>query len=404
MKTPRTSAADATTYLGRRSQPIRQIRINPPHNAAPDRAAGGRNGVAPANQPIEIFPGITHFTDAITALPKDLVRHFTLLREVDAKIYHPENALFRIVEELGNAPAPNCHSSQVGFPSAVSAATAASSSFSSSAGVPNPALATTLENSTGAQLLPNVHSRTNDLVRSADNFPRRVIACQAITKIQDMLVSLEEKNHVISVANDRLQQQLGRMEETWPHLLKEFSDEAKWGSTTHWAYPENRLNRHAVAQGNRGRDSTHHITSAAQALAEEAAARSDTRKQAVAAKKRNAHHQESDLDDHRTDHSKKSHGKSRKSGEAPGNYGLGVTTPSSTANGSHPSKRRKVDKAIANGATTTAERNMASVLGSNAHKGKTNSPRETPAPEPGPPRKRKPLPTSSSNGQNKKKK
>ena len=403
MKTPRTPADDATTFLGRRSQPLRQTRINPPRTLAPDRAAGSRNGAAPTNQPIEIFPGITHFTDAITALPKDLVRHFTLLREVDAKIYHPENALFRIVEELGNAPVPNPQSSQGAFHSAVPPATTVPSSFSSSAAAPNPALATTLENLTGGQLPPTAHSQVNDLIRSADNFPRRVIASQAITKIQDMLVSLEEKNHVISVANDRLQQQIGRMEEIWPHLQNEFSDEAKWGSTTHWAYPENRLNRNAVVQGGRGRDGTHHITSAAQALAEEAAARSDARKQAVAAKKRNAHHQDSDLDDHRIDHSKKPHSKSRKTGEAPGNFSLGMTAPSNTANGSHPSKRRKMDKTSANGPATTAERSMTSVLGGNAHKGKTNSPRETPVPESAPQRKRKPLPTSASSGQNKKK-
>ncbi|KAJ2892727.1 hypothetical protein MKZ38_009432 [Zalerion maritima] len=408
MKSTKPAAGDATAASSRRSQPVRQTRTNPPRNSTTlNRTASGRdsiNGGHQADQPIDIFPGITHFTDAITALPKDLVRHFTLLKEVDAKICQPEEQLFQHIHDLLEAPLPTPQSttdntqasSIVAAATATAAATAPSSSFARS-----------LNRQAGSSVPPQNHSNQRggaDATMATDNVTRRIIARQAIQKMQDMLVSLEEKNHVISVANDTLKRQLNRVEEIWPHLEKEFSDEAKWGSTTHWAYPENRLNRNAQQQAhNSRREAASHLTAAAQALADEAAARSDARKQAVAAKKRQAPQQESDLDDHdkhKNDHGKKSHPKSRKAAaESPASVGLGITAPGNTPNGNPPTKRRKVDK-TANG-TPVVERAMATVFGKEPQKAKTASPRETPVPE-APSRKRKPLPTSSSNGGKKK--
>ena len=51
------------------------------------------------------FPAITHFTDSITALPKELIRHYTMLKEVDAKIYGPEAELGQLLyKALANPP------------------------------------------------------------------------------------------------------------------------------------------------------------------------------------------------------------------------------------------------------------------------------------------------------------
>lgn len=218
-----------------------------------------------------------------------------------------------------------------------------------------------------------------------------------------MLVSLEEKNHVISTANEVLQRQLARVEDVWPYLENEFSDEAKWGSTSHWAYPENRSNAKASHTERARLDGAAAISAAAQALADEAAARSDARKQAVQAKRnqKNQHH-DSEADDHdgrqKGEGSKKAHNsKARKT--ADGNVGLGISG-TANANGNPPQKRRKMEKPT-NGANggLVMERAMSGVFGSNAPKAKTNSPRGTPVPDGT--KKRKALPTSS--GQSKKK-
>ncbi|KAJ2972556.1 hypothetical protein NUW58_g9161 [Xylaria curta] len=237
------------------------------------------------------------------------------------------------------------------------------------------------------------------------NVPRRTLFLHTAFKIQEMLVSLEEKNHVISTANEALSKHLSRVNDVWPHLENEFSDEAKWGSTTHWAYPENRINRANQAERSR-RDGAAVITAAAQQLqVEEAAARSDARKQALMAKKGlKNQHQDSDPDDHESkqkgEPSKKtqSGSKARKGAESATPVGLGITA-GVTTNGNPPTKRRKVENSnkVVNGGQAM-ERAMSSVYGGNAPKSKNTSPRATPAPEPT--KKRKALPTA--NGASKK--
>ncbi|KAL6881471.1 hypothetical protein J3F83DRAFT_58862 [Trichoderma novae-zelandiae] len=416
MKSAKAPAVEAPSH--RRSQPVRQTRTNPPRISATAARSGPRDSLGgPAgDQPIDIFPAITHFADTITALPKELVRHFTLLKEVDAKIFAPQEQLFKLVASARTLVDPE----------------ARTNNDASSTTAPRSAPMSAQTSSNGAAL--NQHSQpmtsTEEAsagVFDASNLHRRQLFRQTAIKIQEMLVSLEEKNHVISTANDALQRQLARVEDVWPYLENEFSDEAKWGSTTHWAYPENRNGKSAQAAERTRRDGAAAISAAAQALAEQAAARSDARKQAVQAKKsQKTHALDSEADDHdgqnKDGTSKKtSSSKVRKTAES-NNVGLGITTGASS-NGNPPPKRRKVDKekekdkekerdkdkdkekdkekAVATGAEAPPmERAMSLVFGNNASKAKpTASPRETPAPEV--PKKRKALPTSS--GQSKKK-
>ncbi|GJD01871.1 chromatin modification-related protein [Colletotrichum higginsianum] len=92
MKSAKAASGDASS--SRRSQPVRQTRTNPPRVSSGLRGpANGRDSLAggtASDQPIDIYPAITYFSDAIAALPKELVRHFTLLKEVDAKIFAPK--------------------------------------------------------------------------------------------------------------------------------------------------------------------------------------------------------------------------------------------------------------------------------------------------------------------------
>ncbi|KAI2631623.1 hypothetical protein GGS21DRAFT_522311 [Xylaria nigripes] len=398
MKTAKPPQADAPGPSSRRAQPLRQTRTNPPRtNSGSSRTTNGREGLGGGrshDQPIDIFPAITHFTDAITSLPKDLVRHFTLLKEVDAKIFSPEEALFQYVDAALKSQPPESRNVR---------------DSSSAAPTSTPMSAQNSSNSHALSSHPapgSINESHASTLADPSSVPRRRLFHCTAYKIQDLLVSLEEKNHVISTANEALSKQLARINDVWPHLENEFSDEAKWGSTTHWAYPENRIHR---AQTERSRrDGAAYITAAAQQLqVEEAAARSDARKQALIAKKGlKNQHQDSDADDHenkqKSESSRKTqgNGKTRKAAEPATPVGLGITA-ATNANGNPPSKRRRVDNTskVVNGGQP-AERAMSSVYGNNAPKPKNASPRATPAPETT--KKRKALPTA--NGASKKSK
>ncbi|KAI1741152.1 hypothetical protein F4680DRAFT_82167 [Xylaria scruposa] len=399
MKTAEPPRADAAGPSGRRAQPVRQTRANLSRTTSgPSRAVGGREplgGGRSHDQPIDIFPAITHFTDAITSLPKDLVRHFTLLKEVDAKIFAPEQTLFKFIDAALKSSPPEPRSTRDGSSSVAPASTPMSAQNSSSG------------HALGGHPAPSsLNESRASTVFDPSNVPRRTLFLHTAYKIQEMLVSLEEKNHVISTANEALSKHLSRINDVWPHLENEFSDEAKWGSTTHWAYPENRINRATQAERSR-RDGAAFITAAAQQLqVEEAAARSDARKQALMAKKGlKNQHQDSDADDHegkqKAEPSKKTQGgsKARKAAEVTTPVGLGITAGPNT-NGNPPSKRRKVENNKAVNGGQPMERAMSSVYNSNAPKTKTTSPRTTPVPEPA--KKRKALPTA--NGLSKKSK
>ncbi|KAK8129903.1 hypothetical protein PG999_002283 [Apiospora kogelbergensis] len=370
----------STPSSSRRAQPARQARTNPQRSSASALGAASLAGRESHghDQPIDIFPAITHFTDAITSLPKDLPRPTT------------DNA------------------SSVAPASAPMSAQNSSNGFGTNGSLP-PA--------------PSADESYNASLYDPANLPRRQLFRHTALKIQEMLVSLEEKNHVISTANEALSKQLSRADDVWPHLENEFSEEAKYGSATHWAYPENRVNKANAAERSR-RDGAQAITAAAQALAEEAAARSDARKQAVAARKgqktqqqqqqqQQQHASDADADHDNTKHkhepSKRvtNGSKSRKAAvdtNAP--VGLGITN-GPPVNGNPPPKKRKVDNnkdKAANGAQPM-ERALSGVFGNNAPKAKTSSPRATPTPEIGTApasKKRKALPTV--NGQSKKSK
>ncbi|KHN97350.1 p33ING1b (ING1) protein [Metarhizium album ARSEF 1941] len=396
MKPAKPVAADTASH--RRSQPARQARTNPSRSSAKaGRAGDGRgpvNGHPLGNQPIEIFPAITHFADTISALPKELVRHFTLLKEVDAKIFAPQEQLFQLVAAISNSSLSEVRANN-DAPGTAQPSSAPMSTQNSSSGMPlNLARASSAPSLNDASAAPTS-------VFDSSNIPRRQLFRQTAFKVQEMLVSLEEKNHVLSTANEALSRQLARAEDVWPYLENEFSNEAKWGSTTHWAYPENRTGSKVSHAERARRDGAAAISAAAQALAEEAAARSDARKQAVQAKRGlKNQQQDSDADDleaRQKEPPKKATAKSRKAVAADTNTtGLGISA--STANGNPPPKRRKVEKTI-NGGNAATGGSMSTVLGANAPKPKAGSPRGTPGPEGA--KKRKALPTGS--GQAKKK-
>lgn len=403
MKTAKVISGEPSSS-NRRSQPVRQTRTNPPRSNAGLNRLAARDSLSSANnaeQPIDIFPGVTHFADAITALPKELVRHFTLLKEVDAKVFAPQEQLFQFVQDALDSPPPGpARSLNDATSSAAPASAPMSAAGSSSGAAPH-----------GNTLLEfSANGSTASSVFDDSNLARRHLFRSTAVKIQEMLNSLEEKNHVISTANDALRKQLNRIDDIWPHLSDEFSEEAKWGSDSHWAYPENRAARALNTQAERTRrEGAAHLSAAAQFVAEEAAARSESRKQAVAAKKSQKNHtHESEHDDHDSKskpeaNNKKTQSNSKRktaaaaaNAESPANVGLGITGQTPASSTPAP-KRRKVEKPPPNSGTPT-DRSMATVLqnGKNSKTKASESPRATPAPEPPAPKKqRKALPNST---------
>ena len=97
--------------MSNRRQPVRQTRTNPARNALPGSRTHGGHPSHPNDKPSinpdpGFFPGLQHFTDSISALPKELVRHYTMLKEVDAKVFGPEETLIKLVQEVVDAPDP----------------------------------------------------------------------------------------------------------------------------------------------------------------------------------------------------------------------------------------------------------------------------------------------------------
>ena len=309
------------------------------------------------------------------------MRHFTLLKEVDAKIFAPEEDLGRLVDAALNTPPPERRQ-------AVDThhALGPTSAPMSAQGSINGSIVNGHVGSVAS--LPDVvdvYSAANGVYDQANNYRRQLFQHCAYT-MSNMLVSLDEKNHVISTAAEALNKQLARMDDCFPYIELEVSEEARYGSVTHWAYPENRTTKSGSNGGSR-RDlgSGNNLSAATQHLVDEAAARSDARKAAILAKKGTKHQQmESDFEEHNERHkesSKKLHGNSkiRKAADASLGVGLGITNGAGT-NG-NPPKRRKVDKGSISG--LSMERAMSGVFGSNgtASKGKAASPRETPGPD-----------------------
>lgn len=95
-------------------QPVRQTRTNPSRTSKTlgrSSFAFGHSSVtdAPPTPPIPhgFYPALTHFTDAVAALPREFRRHNSLLKEVDAKAWALEENLLQLLKSaLDSEPVP----------------------------------------------------------------------------------------------------------------------------------------------------------------------------------------------------------------------------------------------------------------------------------------------------------
>lgn len=384
MKSFSTTAVVEHPVASNRRQPVRQTRTNPTRTATnpvpPRGSVGGPRDNGPVTNP-GFCPAITHFTDSITALPREMVRHYTMLKEVDAKVNGPEELVKELINAALRSPVPRRKS-------AVQPQATESSRSQREASLYTTWSANNLVASNSQPQEP-ISSQPQGYPDSAD-LPRRHLLRNMRVVMSEMLTTLDEKNHVLSTAIDGLDKQLIRCESSYPHIENEVSEEARYGSLSHWAYHEKAAEKKGTTAGERTRReaAAAHQMASVNHEAEGAALRSELRREAMAARKR-IHHLDSDFDD-RQSTSKKSQGpaKGRRVVEpalpaSSTGVGLDITSGSNTT--VPPSKRRKIEKPNTGSALGgfPMDRSMSSVYGPTAGsaRGNAGSPRETPAEE-----------------------
>ena len=283
------------------------------------------------------FPALTHFTGSVTALPKEVMKHFSMLKEVEAKVFSPGEELEQLVDAfLGLSPPPSINVDQSG-------AFEAREVTEQVADGANENLCMNGDGFGKTDILPNCQAHLG-LERQA-LFGR----LHYILPLTSML--LDEKNAVLLSANQTLKKQIARMESSYIYIPSEVSDEARLGSAAHWAYTEKDTGKVTTITDRVRRDGIPGVASitansaggaVATSEANVAASRSEARREAVQARKnRNNRILDPDFDEAVTQ--KKSSYKAKKHAsdiqvEGNINIGRGITGTS------QPAKRRKTEK------------------------------------------------------------
>ncbi|KAL4782845.1 hypothetical protein BJX76DRAFT_331637 [Aspergillus varians] len=284
-------------------------------------AYGHSSMVDPASSPVPhgFYPALTHFTDAITALPREFRRHNSLLKEVDAKAWALEDNLLQLLKA-------SSESQSTPYPSH-----------------PAPVIGGVVRD----DLMPADTSQTPE---SPESKNRRVLFDRVRHTLSDLMMTADEKNHVISNANDELDRQIMRLDSVFPFIAGEISDEARLGSLSHWAYsnrnaPKTTTNERPRREVASNKDLVHAIQEA------EAASRSEARREAVLARRQRRAHVDSDMDEARAAGSRK--GQSSKSRVTGDNV---AHNQSGAAGSSGQAKRRKVERPVTGEAGAAMER------------------------------------------------
>ncbi|PSK60752.1 hypothetical protein B9Z65_902 [Elsinoe australis] len=370
-----------TTQDQNRRSSGRQIRtsISRPTNyyARPFGSVGGGEEVQDDGPP-GFFPAIQHFTDAVAALPKEVMRHFTLMKEVEAKIHGPTQDMTQLASRIATLPTPPRRTHKP------SHQTLLSFTANNSSGV-NSANPSVINGSLPAFIPPSVAEAAAQAAQPTQEeqhaeLQRRQEFYNLRMTIGQILANLDERNVCLAEANRTLDKQLLRMDRVLPHVESEIHEEARLGSLTHWAYADNKKKaQQAPERARRDVAATSSLAAAAAAIHEDdiAAARNEGREKT---KKSRAQHVDSEFEDRGPP--KKSHHKGKKAAEPTEPKSAGAST--STV---QPPKKRKVDKA--GGA---AMERTSSTAGKTA-KAQAGTPRATPAAEPAKKKSKPPVPT-----------
>lgn len=195
----------------------------------------------PENEPHGFYPAIQHFTDAIAALPRDFRRHNSLLKEVDAKAWALEENLQKLIGQ--------CIQERQNYKYGLTTQTVAGS-VSSVVGYA--AGASTIASVAGNVL--DTASQFSSASVDHEVMRRRRMYAELRQNLMQMIMPLDEKNHVINNANDELSRHIRRQDEIWPHIADEISEETRLGSLRHWALIDLNPTKKTVATNARGRE------------------------------------------------------------------------------------------------------------------------------------------------------
>lgn len=219
---PTQTASSSTS----RRQPLRQARTQPRKLASSRAAVNGVNGGNDTSShlpPTKFYPALTAFTDALDALPPETIRHLTLLREVDAKACIPEAHLRELIDSIELLPAADDPYSL--DPAFEELRKLEDSDF--------------LHTNKAAELLAQLEKEDiKDGTIAGEPETRRARAAQIRTQLQELLVTQDEKIHVVTTANEALQKILSRIEQTFAYVEVEIPSVYRLGNTEHWAYKD----------------------------------------------------------------------------------------------------------------------------------------------------------------------
>lgn len=221
-----------------------------------------------------------------------------------------------------------------------------------------------------------VHVLTNGLRQDSQRPPeseesksRRLFFDRLRYALSDLMMTADEKNHVISNANEELDRQLLRLDTVFPYIGNEISDESRLGSLTHWAYT-NRNTVKAAANERPRREAASHRHDLAHLHEVEIGSR-EAKREAAAARRHRRANIDSDFDDPRP-HARRTHAKGR--GGTANEADHGTTVP----------KRRRVERApvetgtvmelSASGSGHPAGRNTSKDAGPDAVKKRSRAP------------------------------
>lgn len=343
-----------------RRQPTRSARTatTRPSNYYARPAAGWARGPAAqeeeTRQEIQhgFFPAITHFTDGLAALPKEVMRQFTLLKETEGKAFPPEQAMGDFIEKINQLPPPPLPQSQP--------AEQAYFGFSLTNSINGSAPASIIDGHAPTALLPHTDQLDQPLSVDEHSNTRREYFYHLRSAMTEMVSALDEKNVVLTAINDTLARQLSRLEGTLPHVEKEISEEARLGSNTHWALPHMREARKVVGQSSdrnrRDIQATNDLADASKLVHE----RDITAARREAMGQRRKNNVDSDFDERHP--SKRAHASTKVKRPLPG--ASAADTRGATKD--QPIKKRRMDKGPA-----ASERSMAAAVN-----GRLNNARE----------------------------
>ncbi|KAK4958796.1 hypothetical protein LTR10_003592 [Elasticomyces elasticus] len=254
-------APSATTKRTSSGRAIRS-NANRPSNyyartTAAQQAAVARDEDGTEGEGVGFFPAIQYFSNAVVALPREVMKQFTLVKEVEAKIYSPalelegqlEGCLGLSVPTRGEREGGERLGGQGGGGGGMLSFTASNSIVGGSVSKDGSLLngfgggSMSILPSAAASVIGEDETATTDPAAD-EQLARRRQFLALRQSLHALLPNLDEKNVVLAEANRVLAQQLSRVDSVWPHVENEISEEARWGSMKHWAYSDNRAPRH----------------------------------------------------------------------------------------------------------------------------------------------------------------